>query len=244
MSVLAQSSEPVIRWGWIADHLDDVWERTVEHVLLTVLAMGAGLVIASVLAAIALRFRRTYAPITWVSGLLYTVPSLALFGFLIPYTGLSLLTSTIALTSYTILILVRNIVAAIDGVPAHVREAAIGLGYTPLRRVLTVELPLAAPVIVAGIRVASVTVVGLVTVTSFVGYGGYGAFILDGLYRQFPTPIVLGTVLSVVLAVALDAAFVVVERALTPWRRGSAVGRRTVARLGPVAVPDVVQESG
>lgn len=239
MTLLAQSDEPLIRWGWIADHLDDVWERTVEHVVLTVVAMAAGLVISSVLAAVALRFRRTYAPITWVSGLLYTIPSLALFGFLIPYTGLSLLTSAIALTSYTILILVRNIVAAIDGVPAHVREAAAGLGYTPVRRVLTVELPLAAPVIVAGIRIASVTVVGLVTVTAFVGYGGYGAFILDGLYRQFPTPIVLGAVLSVALAFALDLGFVFVERALTPWRRGSKRSRR--ARIGGPAQTELAE---
>lgn len=218
MSILA--AEPLVRWGWIGDHLDDVWEQTVEHVQLAAVAMIAGLLISSVLATIAIRFRRTYAPITWVSGLLYTIPSMALFGFLIPYTGLSFLTAQIALTSYTILILVRSIVAGFDGVPADVRQAAIGMGYTPLRRVLGVELPLAVPTIIAGIRIAAVTVIGLVTVTALIGYGGYGAFILDGLSRDFPTPIVVGTVLSVLLAVVVDVSLAVIERALTPWRRG------------------------
>lgn len=218
MSILA--AEPLVRWGWIGDHLDDVWEQTVEHVQLAAVAMIAGLMISSVLAAIAIRFRRTYAPITWVSGLLYTIPSMALFGFLIPYSGLSFLTAQIALTSYTILILVRSIVVGFDGVPADVRQAAIGMGYTPLRRVLGVELPLAVPTIIAGIRIAAVTVIGLVTVTALIGYGGYGAFILDGLSRDFPTPIVVGTVLSVLLAVVVDVSLAVIERALTPWRRG------------------------
>lgn len=236
MNVFAQTSEPFIRWGWIGDHLDDVWDRTVEHLQLTAVAVLAGLAISSVLAAIAIRFRRTYSPITWFSGLLYTIPSLALFGFLIPYTGLSFLTAEIALTSYTILILVRNIVAGFDGVPAEVREAATGMGYTPLRRVLTIELPLAAPTIIAGIRIASVTVVGLVTVTALIGYGGYGAFILDGLNREFPTPIVLGTVLSVVLAVVLDLFLVLAERALTPWRRGSARPLTVDRDLRPVTL--------
>lgn len=221
IALLAQSDEPLIRWAWIGDHLDEVWARTIEHVQLAVVAILIGSLISVALSVIAIRYRRTYGPITWFAGLLYTIPSLALFGFLIPYTGLGFTTAEVGLVSYTLLILVRNIVAGIDGVPAEVREAADGMGYTPTRRLLLVEMPLAAPTIVAGLRIASVTVVGLVTVTSLVGAGGYGVFILDGLNRQFPTPIILGIVLSVAFAGLVDVAFVALEGAITPWQRSS-----------------------
>ena len=218
-ALIAQADEPLVRWGWVGDHLDDVWVRTVEHVQLTVVAIAIGFVISALLAAVAIRFRRTFGPITWFAGILYTIPSLALFGFLIPYTGLGFVTAEIALVSYTILILVRNIVAGIEGVPASVREAADGMGYTRTRRMISVELPLAAPTIIAGIRIATVTVVGLVTVTVLVGAGGYGVFINDGLNRSFPTPIVLGALLSIALAVAVDAAFALLGWLVTPWER-------------------------
>ena len=171
------------------------------------------------LSIVALRWRRTYAPITWVTGILYTIPSLALFALLVPYTGLSTTTAEIGLVSYTLLILIRNIVAGIDGVSPDVREAAIGMGYTPRRLFLEIELPLALPVIVAGIRIAAVTVIGLVTVTAIIGQGGLGFFILRGLNSFFWTQIIVGVVLSVVLAVAIDIALTWVERALTPWAR-------------------------
>ncbi|HUF97257.1 MAG TPA: ABC transporter permease [Ilumatobacter sp.] len=215
------ASEPLIRWDWVRDHFDDIWQRTVEHVQLTVLSVAIGFVVSALLSAIALRYRRAYGPITWVAGVLYTIPSLALIGTLVVYFGFGNTPVVIALVSYTLLILVRNIVAAFDGVPPAVREAAIGMGYTPARRVLQVELPLALPVIVAGLRIASVTVIGLVTVAALVGSGGYGAFIDDGLNRFFPTPIIVGTTLSVLLAVVVDVMFVVMERLLSPWRRGS-----------------------
>src|SRR5690606_3871070 len=125
-----------------------------------------------------------YGPITWIGSVLYTIPSLALFGLLIPFTGLGLLTAEIALVSYTILIFVRNIVAGLDGVPRSVLEAADGMGYTRWRRLWQVELPLALPTIVAGIRIATVTVIGLVTLTALIGSGGYGALIDDGLSRR------------------------------------------------------------
>lgn len=215
------ASEPLIRWDWVRDHFDDIWQRTVEHVQLTVLSVAIGFVVSALLSAIALRYRRAYGPITWVAGVLYTIPSLALIGTLVVYFGFGNTPVVIALVSYTLLILVRNIVAAFDGVPPAVREAAIGMGYTPARRVLQVELPLALPVIVAGLRIASVTVIGLVTVAALVGSGGYGAFIDDGLNRFFPTPIIVGTTLSVLLAVVVDVMSVVMERLLSPWRRGS-----------------------
>lgn len=223
---LRSGRDSFIWWEWIARRPGEIWQRTVEHVQLTVLAVSIGFVISVVLSLVAIRWRWTYGPITWFGNVLYTIPSLALVVALLPITGFGRTTALIALVSYTILILVRNIVAGLDGVPASVREAADGIGYTRPRRLLQVELPLALPTIIAGLRIASVTVVGLVTITALIGYGGYGAFINDGLNRRFPTPIVLGTVLSVALAIAIDLALVVVEKLLTPWRRRAA-GRST-----------------
>jgi len=221
VSVLAQASlrDQLFSWTWVSERWDEVWVATVEHLQLTFVAVGIGLVIAVILSAISLAWRPAYAPITWVTGLLYTIPSIALFGFLVPVTGLGLVTAEIALVSYTLLILIRNVVAGVDGVPASIKEAADGMGYTTTRRFLAVDLRLATPTIITGIRIATVTVVGLVTITSLVGAGGYGVFILDGLRRDFSTPIVLGTVLSLLLALFLDLALVLVERALTPWAR-------------------------
>ncbi len=221
--ILAQQEPPWFRWSWVFDHLDDIWARTQEHIVLTAIAVGLGLVISLVLSAVAIRFRRSYTPITWVAGVMYTIPSLALFALLVPVTGLTTLTAEIGLVSYTLLILIRNIVAGIDGVPAEVKEAAIGMGYTRRRMFFEIELPLALPVIVAGIRIAAVTIVGLVTVTALIGQGGLGFFILRGLNSFFNTQIVVGTVLSVALAVTIDLALVLAERALTPWaqRRAS-----------------------
>ena len=212
-------NEPLVRWGWIADHLDEIGRRTAEHLQLTGIAVGAGFVIAMALALVAIRYRRAYAPITWAAGVLYTIPSLALFALLIPLTGLSTLTAEIGLVSYTLLILVRNIVAGIDGVPRSVREAAIAMGYRRTRLLLEIELPLALPVIIAGLRIATVTTVGLVTVTALIGQGGYGFLIADGLRRFFNTPLLVGATLSVAMAIVLDASLVVVERALSPWAR-------------------------
>jgi osmoprotectant transport system permease protein len=220
--ILAQTSEPFIRWSWVWSHLGLIWSRTVEHLALTGIALGIGFAISVVLSLVALRYRRSYAPITWVTGVLYSIPSLALFVMLIPITGLSVTTAEIGLVSYTLLIFIRNIVAGIDGVPPEVREAAAGMGYTSQGMLWRIELPLALPVVIAGIRIATVTTVGLVTITALIGYGGLGQLILDGLNRLFTTPLIVGAVLSVVLALALDGALVLVERALTPWARRKA----------------------
>jgi osmoprotectant transport system permease protein len=179
--------------------------------------------IALALSVLALRWRQTYAPITWVTGIAYSIPSLALFAFLVPITGFTILTAEIGLVSYTLLILVRNVVAGIDGVDPAVREAALGMGYTR-RRLFQIELPLALPVIIAGLRIAAVTTVGLVTVTALIGQGGVGFFILRGLNRFFSTEIVLGVLLSVILAVALDLSLLGVERVLTPWSKHRGTG--------------------
>jgi osmoprotectant transport system permease protein len=215
-------NEPFVRWDWVLGHLDEVWTRTLEHLELTGFAVGIGLAIAMLLSVVALRYRRALTPITWVTGILYTIPSIAFFALLVPVTGLSVTTAEVGLVSYTLLILVRNIVAGIDGVPDAVREAGVAMGYRRWRMLAEIEIPLALPVIIAGVRIATVTTVGLVTVTALIGQGGYGAFINDGLRRFFNTPLVLGAVLSVALAIALDVILVLVERALTPWTRRSA----------------------
>lgn len=223
--LVAQSgSGSFLDLGWIVRNRGLLWEATTEHLLLTGTAMLAGLVVSLLLAAVALRWRRLYAPIAEVSGVLYTIPSLAAFALLWPLLGgvrNKFTIGVVALTSYTVLILVRNIVTGIDGVPADIREAAVGMGYRPVRRFLQVELPLALPTIVAGIRIATVTVIGLVTVTALIGLGGFGALILNGIRLPFPTQVVVGLVGSVVLAAGVDFLLLRVERRLTPWLRAA-----------------------
>lgn len=223
MIVAQLEGQPFVRWDWVWDHLDDIWEATAEHLLLTGIALGVGLAISVALSLVARRFRRTYTPITWVTGILYTIPSLALFSLFVPITGLSILTAEIGLVSYTLLILIRNIVAGLDGVSPAVKEAAEGMGYSRRKILFEIEVPLALPVIIAGIRIASVTTIGLVTVAALIGKGGLGFFILQGLRRFFTTEIVVGAVGSVVLAVIIDALLLLVERALTPWTRAREV---------------------
>jgi osmoprotectant transport system permease protein len=214
--------EPLVRWDWLATHLDTLWDRTLEHLVLTTLAVTIGFAISFALALLIRRHPRTYTPITGASGILYTIPSLALFAMLVPITGLTILTAEIALVSYTLLILVRNIVAGLASVPAEVREAADAMGFSSLGRLWRVELPLALPVIVAGLRIATVTTIGLVTVSALIGQGGYGSLIEDGLRRFFPTMYLAGAVLSIVLAMLADAVFVLLQRRATPWARARA----------------------
>jgi osmoprotectant transport system permease protein len=217
--VLATNKDSFIWWDWVGRHTAQIQTATLEHLRLTLIAVGAGFVISLLITAVALRWRWTYAPVAGVAGLLYTIPSLALFAFLLPITGFNTLTSEIGLTSYTLAIFIRNIVAGVDGVPPEVIAAADGMGYGRIRRLLTVELPLATPAIVAALRIATVTTVGLVTVTGLIGQGGYGSFIDSGLSRSFSTEIVVGGGLSVVMAITLDSLLVGLERVVAPWQR-------------------------
>lgn len=214
--------EPLVRWDWIAGHLDEIAFRLREHIELTVIAVGVGLAIAFALSLLILRIPRLEAPVTWITGTLYTIPSLALFALLIPYTGLSILTAEIGLVSYTLLILIRNIISGIREVPEEVLEAATGMGYTPRERLWRVEVPLATAVIITGVRVATISTIGLVTVTALVGQGGFGFLILIGIQRFFSTELIVGAVCSVALAVGADALLVLLQRRLTPW-----IGLRT-----------------
>jgi osmoprotectant transport system permease protein len=214
------TGEPLVRWDWISQHLNLIGQRLVEHVELTLIAVILGLVIAFPLAVISYRNRRTYAAVATFTGIVYTIPSLALFAIVGAYTGyLSKTTAEIGLVGYTLLILIRNIVAGLRGVPEDAREAARGMGFSDSQMLWRVELPLALPVIIAGVRLATVTTIGLVTVTAVLGLGGFGFFILDGLRTFFTTETLLGAVLSVLLAVAADALLLLLQRLLTPWSR-------------------------
>ncbi len=150
---------------------------------------------------------------------MYTIPSLALFALLVPFTGLSIITAEIGLVSYTLLILIRSIVSGIRSVPQEVRDAAIGMGYSPWKLLWRVELPLAMVVIIAGVRVATITIIGLTTVTALIGQGGLGALILEGIQRFFSTPLIVGALLSIALAVLADAGLALLQRWVTPWAR-------------------------
>ncbi len=204
---------------WIVDHLDELAYRTFQHLLLASIAVGVGFVISFALAIVAVRRRIAYAPILAVSDVLYTIPSLALFAALISVTGISLLTVEIPLVMYTLVIFVRNIAAGLDSVPTDVIEASNGLGYSSTQRLWRVEVPLALPLIVAGLRLASVSTIGLVTVTSILGdsFGGLGFFILEGYRRSFPAELYFGAIPSIALAITVDALLLRVQRRLTPW---------------------------
>lgn len=219
-----QATNPIMRWEWLFKRErtpDELRELTIEHLKLTVIPMGFGTLIATLLTLVARNLKWAITPITVFASFLYTIPSFALFGILRTYTT-NFQAATIALTSYTLLILVRNFVAGLDGVPEHILDAADGLGMGPVRRLITVEIPLALPVIFTGIRVATVTVVGLVAVSSIIQLGGLGSLIFDGYNREFSTLIVVGTGLSILLATVLDLFLDRLGRLLTPWSRRKA----------------------
>ena len=205
--------------SWLLDHLDELGLRTLQHFGLAALAVGVGFVLSMALSILAVRVRLTMGPIVSLTGIFYTIPSLALFAALVPLTGLSLLTAEVPLVLYTLLIFVRNISAGLEGVPADVLEAADGMGYPRRTRLLRVELPLAVPLIVAGVRLASVSTIGLVTISGILGdrFGGLGFFIFEGYRRSFPTEIIAGAVPSVILALLVDRLLVVLGARLTPW---------------------------
>jgi osmoprotectant transport system permease protein len=215
--------QPFLRPEWIVDNLDQLARRTGEHLLVTFIAVAVGFAISFALALIIRRYPRLYGPVIGLAGTLYSIPSLALFALLIPLTGLSLLTAEIALVSYTLVILVRNIVTALDGVPPDVIEAATAMGYTRGQRLWRVELPIALPIIVAGVRIATVTTIGLVTIATLIGMGGLGYLIVNiGIQRFFPTATLTGVVAVVLLSVIVDSALLLLQQRLTPWARARA----------------------
>ena len=208
-----------IWWDWVARHTGEIRAATFEHLRLTVIAVGVGFVISLALSLVAVRWRMARTIVTSFANVVYTIPSLALFTVLVTITGFTTLTAEIVLVGYTLLILVRNIIEGLESIPPEVHQAADGMGLRPLQRLVAVDLPLAIPPIVAGVRVATVTTVGLVTVAGLIGLGGYGSYIDSGLSRGFSTEVVVGAGLSIIMAMALDLVLVAVEWLITPWRR-------------------------
>jgi osmoprotectant transport system permease protein len=221
------NGEPLVRWDWIGVHLGAIADRVGQHLQLTAIAIVTGFAISFVLASISIRQRRLYAPIAVVATVAYTIPSFAMFAALVSITGLTTVTAEIPLVLYTLVLLVPNIVAGFDSVPAEVLDAADGMGFSRAQRWRRIELPLAVPLVVAGLRLATVSTIGLVTVSAIIGnsFGGLGYYILDGYHRSFPTEILVGGLLSIGLAVAADLAFVTLQRVLTPWAQARAAVR-------------------
>jgi osmoprotectant transport system permease protein len=222
MAVAVVGQGPLVDWSWIGGHTDDIVSRLLHHVIFTLIAVGLGFVISLALSLLVVRWRWLYGVVASIAGILYTIPSLALFAVLVTITGPTVTTAEIALVGYTLLILIRNIVAGLDGVPRDVREAAVGMGFSPRQVLFKVDFPLALPVIVAGLRVATVTTIGLVTVSALIGMDNLGTFITDGLSRFFMTPVLLGAVLSIALAVVADVSLLGVQRLIAPWSRRGA----------------------
>jgi len=207
-------------WRWITREHTAIWNAVFAHVELTVAAVLLGLVIALPLGVWSARHRRFYGPILGFTGVLYTIPSLAAFSLLVPYTGLTRTTALIPLVAYTLLILVRNVVAGLDSVPAEVKDAADGMGYTRWRRLWSVEAPLALPAVMAGVRIATVSTIGMLTIAAILGLDGLGQLINAGLSGTYPrTAITVGALLSVLLAVAADLVLAGVLWLCTPWSR-------------------------
>jgi osmoprotectant transport system permease protein len=207
---------------WLRQHWGDTLQPAlVQHIELSLIAVGIGFAIAFALALLGYRFRLLDAPFGVVADFLYTIPSLALFQLLVPLTGLTVTTVEVALVSYTLLILYRNMVAGLRAVHIDVLDAARGMGLTRSQRFLRVELPLALPAIVAGLRIATVSTISIATVAAFVIPKGLGRpiFIALNLPDIFKTEILAAGLLAIALALVADAMLVLVQRALTPWSR-------------------------
>lgn len=213
-------NNPWFDWQYISRNAEELLSAIRQHVALTFWAVLVGLAIAVPLALLARRHPRLQVIILGTAGVIYTIPSLALLAALVPFTGLTALTVEIALVGYTLLILIRNILTGLAGVPDDVIEAARGMGYGRGRLLWRVELPLALPAILAGVRVATVSTIALVTVGALVGFGGLGGLILTGLNNNlYRAQILTASLLCVLLAVVADLLLLAVQRRLTRWER-------------------------
>lgn len=209
----------LINWDWIGRNLDNIWALTREHVFLSVLPVAFGFAIAFPLALLVRRRPALYGPLLTATGVLFTIPSLALFVLVLPITGLSIAAPLFALTLYTLLVLLRNTVEGLRSVPRDVVESAQAMGYTSRDLLLRVELPLALPVIIAGLRIATVTSIGIVAVAAVIGQGGLGDLFYAAFQRFFLTPALVGTLVCVVLSLLADLGLLSLQRAFTPWTR-------------------------
>jgi osmoprotectant transport system permease protein len=207
-------------FDWFVDNFDRVFvPRLVEHIWLTALAVGIGFVIAFTAALLAHAVGRFETPFAILAAFLYTIPSLAFFQLLVPITGLTVTSAEIALVSYTLLILFRNTLTGLREVPEDARLAARAMGLTKGQILRRVELPLALPAIMAGIRIATVTTISLATVAAFIGVGGLGQPIFNAIQSGFKTQFIAAGVLAVALALVADGLLVLLQRLLAPWLR-------------------------
>lgn len=223
-------------WHWFTQHWGSIFgPALVQHIVLVLIAVGVGFVVAFAAALLAYRKPRWEGPIIVISSLLYTIPSLAMFQILVPFTGLSRLTVEIALVMYTLLLLFTNIVTGLREVPQEVRDAGRGMGLTPRQVLLRIDLPLAVPAIFAGLRVATVTTISLATVAAFVTNQGLGAPIFDAIGRgNFKTEFLAAAGLAILLAWVADLLLVALQRVVAPWasrRRSSLVPRGVVRAI-------------
>jgi osmoprotectant transport system permease protein len=222
---LPASGNCLIRNAWICGEYLSTRKHIIlsdlrEHVILTVVAVSIGFALSIPLSLLVRRFRHTEGVVIGLTSVLYSIPSVALFAILVPFTGLTSTTVEIGLVTYTLVIFVRNTVAGLDSVPDDVRDAAIGMGMGSTRILFRVDLPLALPAILAGFRVATVSTVALVTVGSLVGVGGLGGELNDALNSYFKAEALTASVLCVLLAVVADLLIVSIGWLLTPWRHG------------------------
>ncbi|HSZ38690.1 MAG TPA: ABC transporter permease [Trebonia sp.] len=204
-------------WSWISSNEGMIWQETYETAYLGVVSALIGLVISLPLGIVAARWRWVRPPVLTIVNVIYAIPALALFIALIPSLGLTDTNVIVALTAYSLCVITPNVAAGIRAVPPAVRQAATAMGYGPLRRLVTVELPLAIPVIIAGLRVAVVSGISLTSLGQLIGVSSLGFLFIDGLQRSFPTEIWVGLVLVIVLALVCDLVLIGIRRALTPW---------------------------
>jgi osmoprotectant transport system permease protein len=202
--------------SYLFNNLDKVGELFGQHVMLTFMSLGIALLFAIPIGFLVAKYRQLYTPVTGVLGIIYTIPSMALYATLIPYTGLGVKTATIGLVAYAQMILVRNVVAAIKGIDPLMLEAAKGMGMNKWQIVLKIEMPLSIPVILAGIRIATVSIISIGTIAAWIGGGGLGTLIFQGLNHQHTGKIIAGTIAITVLAISADVSFRLIERWLRP----------------------------
>lgn len=217
------AANPWFSWSYVTSHVDKLVAAGREHLAITVAAVALALVVSVPLALLVRRYRRLQVPVLALSGVLYTIPSLALITALWPVFGLTPWTVIVALALYALLVVLRNILVGLDAVPAEAVDAARGMGYGRSRLLWQVEVPLALPTILAGVRIATVSTVGLVTIGALVGHGGFGSLILGGFVNNFwHAEIMTATLAVVALALLLEGLLTLLERALTPWNRRAA----------------------
>jgi osmoprotectant transport system permease protein len=202
---------------YLSGYRQELTDATVQHIWITAVSVAIGLLIAFPLALVARRWRLLAGPVLAVTTILYTVPSLAMFSLLLPLFGISPSLVVTGLVLYSLTILVRNILAGLAAVPEDVREAARAMGYGPLRLLFAVELPLALPALMAGLRIATVSTVALTTVGAIIDYGGLGNLLLSAISSNFKAQVLAASVLCVVIALVADVLLLGVQWLITPW---------------------------